>query len=118
MIPSRSSEDMALVASLPIRNRATLAGNLINASPIGDMTNLLMALGARVVLAQRRGAPAHETRELPLEALYLGYKTLAMESDEVVREICFEVGATRSGATRSASRRSPRGRWLGHRLGL
>ena len=34
-------------ASTVIRNRATVAGNLINASPIGDLTILLLALGAR-----------------------------------------------------------------------
>ena len=41
-----------LIASWQIRNRATLAGNIVNASPIGDFTALLLALDARVVLEQ------------------------------------------------------------------
>ena len=42
---------MALMGSLPIRNRATIAGNLVNASPIGDMTIMLLALDAEICLA-------------------------------------------------------------------
>ena len=34
------------VASLPVRNRATVGGNIVNASPIGDFTIMLLALGA------------------------------------------------------------------------
>ena len=41
-----------LIASWQIRNRATLAGNIVNASPIGDFTALLLALDARVVLEE------------------------------------------------------------------
>lgn len=90
MIPS-IKQDMALIASLPIRNRATIAGNLINASPIGDMTALMLALGATVELRARDGA----SRDLALEDLYLGYKTLAREPDEVVAELRFEVVGAR-----------------------
>ena len=51
---------MSRIASLQIRNRATLGGNIINASPIGDMTILLLALEAVLVLendAQSRTVP-------------------------------------------------------------
>ena len=78
--------DMELIASLPIRNRATLAGNLINASPIGDMTIMLLALGAEIQLWHRGTG---ESRWLELPDLYLGYKTLAREPDELVRAIRF-----------------------------
>ena len=43
-------EYMFLIASWQIRTRATLGGNIINASPIGDMTILLMALDSLLVL--------------------------------------------------------------------
>ena len=37
---------LKLVSSTPIRNMATLAGNFVNASPIGDMTAWFLALNA------------------------------------------------------------------------
>jgi xanthine dehydrogenase small subunit len=69
-------------ASIPIRNAATLGGNVANGSPIGDSMPALIALGARVALASRRGE-----RSLPMEDLYIGYQKKAMEADEVVAAI-------------------------------
>ena len=86
MLPSLHA-DMDLIASLPIRNRATFAGNVINASPIGDMTAYLLALGARVTLTDRGTGAA---RTLPLEELYLGYKTLAKTEEEWVTGFDFD----------------------------
>ncbi|MCK7538390.1 MAG: FAD binding domain-containing protein [Marinilabiliales bacterium] len=37
---------MKLIASEPVRNMATVAGNIVNASPIGDMSVMLLALNA------------------------------------------------------------------------
>ena len=66
-------------ASPPIRNSGTLCGNLANGSPIGDSMPVLIALGATVLL--RRGA---QTRELPLDELYLGYQKTALAPGEFV----------------------------------
>ena len=41
-----------LVSSTPIRNMATIAGNFINASPIGDFTIFFLALDAQIDLLQ------------------------------------------------------------------
>jgi xanthine dehydrogenase small subunit len=60
-------------AGLPVRNSGTLGGNVANGSPIGDSMPLLIALGANVVLMSQRGH-----RELPLEALYTGYRQNVM----------------------------------------
>jgi xanthine dehydrogenase small subunit len=98
-------DDMALIASLQIRNRATLSGNVINASPIGDMTAMLLALGARLTLADGAGA----RRQIALEDLYLGYKTLDKRPDELVAEIAFPV--VRSG-DRVAFEKVSKRRWL------
>ncbi|MEM1179589.1 MAG: FAD binding domain-containing protein [Acidobacteriota bacterium] len=76
---------MDLVASWQIRTRSTLGGNLINASPIGDVTILMLALGAVAVFEDLGGAG--ETRELPLEALYRGYKQLDRRPGEVLIEV-------------------------------
>jgi xanthine dehydrogenase small subunit len=47
---------LKLVSSTPIRNMATLAGNFVNASPIGDMTIWFLALDAEIVLAMNERA--------------------------------------------------------------
>jgi xanthine dehydrogenase small subunit len=69
-------------ASPPIRNAGTLAGNVANASPIGDSMPPLIALGARVVL--RKGAAR---RELALEDLYLAYQKTALGPGEFVERV-------------------------------
>jgi len=66
-------------AGLPVRNSGTLGGNVANGSPIGDSMPLLIALGANVVLMSTRGH-----REMPLEALYTGYRQNVMALDEVL----------------------------------
>ncbi|WP_139924309.1 FAD binding domain-containing protein [Hymenobacter sp. DG01] len=76
---------LKLVSSTPIRQMGTVAGNFINASPIGDLTILFLALGAEIELEAASG----QRRTLPLAELYLDYKKLAKAPDEQVREICF-----------------------------
>ncbi len=85
---------LKLVSSTPIRNMATLAGNFINASPIGDMTIWFLALDAEVTLGSQAPLPAspqssENTRTLLLRDLYLGYKQLAKSSDEIITSIRF-----------------------------
>jgi xanthine dehydrogenase small subunit len=43
-------DHLKLVSSTPIRNMATLAGNFVNASPIGDMTIWFLALNAEITI--------------------------------------------------------------------
>jgi xanthine dehydrogenase small subunit len=81
----RLPDYLKLVSSTPIRNMGTVAGNFVNASPIGDLTILFLALGADVTLADARGVG----RPLPLAELYLDYKKLAKAPDEQVTEISF-----------------------------
>ena len=71
------------IASTPIRNRATLAGNIANASPIADMTVLLLALGAELIIKNDHGS----SRTLPLLNTFIGYKKLAINSDERIDAI-------------------------------
>jgi xanthine dehydrogenase small subunit len=81
----RLPEYLKLVSSTPIRNMGTVAGNFVNASPIGDLTILFLALGADITLTNAAGLG----RTLPLAELYLGYKKLAKTADEQVTEISF-----------------------------
>ncbi len=103
---------LKLISSTPIRNMATLAGNFINASPIGDMTVWFLALDAEIILGSPPytvGGPTGNTgtsfvpergvaavsadgvvlRSLPLKDLYLGYKQLAKTDDEYITGIRF-----------------------------
>ncbi len=69
-------------ASPPIRNAATLGGNIANGSPIGDSMPALMVLGASLVL--RKGV---EQRELALDEFYRSYQVNALEPGEFVAGI-------------------------------
>lgn len=71
-----------LVSSTPIRNMATIAGNLVNASPIGDFTIILLALNAQLHLDEDGN-----TRTLALKDFYAGYKQLNKSANEVIRYI-------------------------------
>jgi xanthine dehydrogenase small subunit len=73
-----------LICSQPIRERATIAGNMVNASPIGDMTILFLALDAELIV---RGADGPRT--LPLRELYLGYKQLDLAPGEIIEVVRF-----------------------------
>ncbi|MBK8466485.1 MAG: FAD binding domain-containing protein [Chloracidobacterium sp.] len=81
---------LKLVSSTPIRNMATLAGNFVNASPIGDMTVWFLALDAEIDLCTSPHVSKDSTRTLPLKDLYLGYKQLAKQDDEILTTIRFK----------------------------
>lgn len=66
-----------LFGSLQIRNRATLGGNINNASPIGDMSVFLLSLNAKVFLSNGK-----TIRSLYLKDYFKDYKTLDRNADE------------------------------------
>lgn len=78
-----------LISSTPIRNMATIAGNFINASPIGDFSIFFLALDAHLILTD-----GIKKRELPLRKLYKGYKLLDKKSEEQIEKIWFNIPAT------------------------
>lgn len=65
---------------------ATVAGNLVNASPIGDLAVFLLALNSNIVLNDN-GA----LREIPLKDFFQGYKTLDKTETEFVQEVNFDL---------------------------
>jgi xanthine dehydrogenase small subunit len=71
-----------LVSSTIMRSRATLAGNIVNASPIGDLTIILLALAADLCLVK-----GNTRRELRLKDFFKGYKKLDMKKGEIIETI-------------------------------
>ena len=83
---SRLSKQMKLISSAMIRNVSTLAGNFVNASPIGDMTAFFIALNARIVLSDHK-----KERTILLKDLYKGYKDLDKTEQEIITEIQIDI---------------------------
>jgi xanthine dehydrogenase small subunit len=69
----------AMVGAVQVQNRGTLGGNIVNASPAGDMLPVLLATDASVVLTGMRGE-----RTIPAAAFWTGYRRTARASDELV----------------------------------
>jgi carbon-monoxide dehydrogenase medium subunit len=76
------AEAAAVVGAVQIRNRATLAGNLCNASPAADTAPALLAYGARVVAKGPAG-----TRTIPIDDLFVRSGITTLARGEIVQSI-------------------------------
>ena len=96
------------LASHQVRNRATVVGNVMNASPCSDTAPALLCLGARAIVRSKSGV-----RELPFEHFFAGPKKTRLEKGEFVEKVV--IPAASAGA---------KGRYLklkriaGHDLGI
>ena len=70
------------IASTPIRNWSTMAGNLANASPAADSAPILIVLKAKLKLKSKEGE-----REVPVEDFFLGVRKTILKPNEIIREI-------------------------------
>lgn len=80
------AKHIKLVSSTQIRNMASIAGNFVNASPIGDFTIFFLALDAQLILSD-----GISTREVPLRKFYKGYKIVEKTAEEYIEKIYFEL---------------------------
>jgi xanthine dehydrogenase, small subunit len=87
-------------ASVPIRNSGTFCGNVANGSPIGDSMPFLLATDASVIL--RCG---DATREVPLDAFYLGYQKTDRQRAEFIAAVRIPLRAGRYIASYKISKR-------------
>ena len=72
--------------SLPIRNNATIGGNIINASPIGDSTIFFMAMNTKLYLSDGKSI-----REVLLKDFYKGYKNIDKRNEEILDYLSFSI---------------------------
>ena len=100
------AEAAAVVGSVQIRNRATLAGNLCNASPAADTAPALLVHGATVVAAGPGGM-----RRVPLDEFFVRSGVTTLQPGELVTAI--EIPARQA---RLASAHQRRTRRRGHDL--
>lgn len=77
---------LKLISSTPIRNMATVGGNLVNASPIGDLTIFFLALNSKINLQDKTSI-----RTIALQSFYKGYKQLDKKKEEFIHSIQFKI---------------------------
>ena len=102
-----------------IRNRATMGGNLVTASPIGDSAPVLLALDAKVVIVAQASSlcvsedqknkltgkmpvPLRE-RTLPISEFFVAYRKTALQKGEILKTIIVPRGISKPGLTRKGS---------------
>lgn len=76
---------VSLIGSWQIRNIATIGGNLCNASPAADSAPPLLALDARVVIADVKGE-----KEVPLSSFFTGPGETVLGPDQLLKEIIID----------------------------
>mgnify|MGYP003624312876 FL=1 len=77
---------LKLVSSEQIRNMASLGGNFVNASPIGDMTIFFLALNSNITIVNSE----EQERTIALKDFYKDYKKIDLHEGELLKEICFK----------------------------
>ena len=83
---------LKLVSSEQIRNMASMGGNLVNASPIGDMTIFFLALNSDITIINED----QKERTIALKNFYQGYKEFDLNTGELLKEIRFKLPTKQS----------------------
>jgi xanthine dehydrogenase small subunit len=75
-----------LISSEQIRNMGTIAGNFVNASPIGDLSIFFLALNASIILKE-----SNNTRKIALKDFFIDYKKLNLNKGEYIESVVIPV---------------------------
>ena len=78
----------ATIGAAQIQNRATIGGNIANASPAGDSLPALLALGALIVVSG-----PHGKRAVPYNAFHTGYRQTVLDPSELIERILLPLPA-------------------------
>jgi CO/xanthine dehydrogenase FAD-binding subunit len=84
------AEAAATIGAAQIQNRGTIGGNVMNASPAGDMLPLLLACDAQLVAGTAQGE-----RWIPVREFWPGYRRTALEPSELLLRIAIPLPAGR-----------------------
>jgi len=105
---------LRVFGSRQIRNRATMGGNIVTASPIGDSAPVLLALDTQVVLVGQASSlspskikisdtgktPVLRERTLPISEFFVSYRKTALQPGEILKTIIIPRGGPKTGLTR------------------
>ncbi len=75
------SEMLSLFGAKQIRNRATIGGNIATASPIGDITPVLFAYDADIIVSGKK------ERKININDFITGYRQTVLKLDELIKKI-------------------------------
>jgi xanthine dehydrogenase molybdopterin binding subunit/xanthine dehydrogenase small subunit len=84
---------LRVFGSRQIRNRATMGGNIVTASPIGDSAPVLLAMDAKVVIASLKAGEGGvsgevvQERTVPIEEFFVAYRKTALQPGEILKSI-------------------------------
>jgi len=70
------------IGSAQLRNRATVVGNIVTASPANDTISALVALDSKVIIDSSGGS-----REIPIRDFFTGFRKTVLKRSELVRSI-------------------------------
>ena len=94
-------EAAATIGAAQIQNRATIGGNIANASPVGDSLPALLALDAQIVLSGPQGR-----RTVPYEAFHVRYHKTVLEAEELIERVVIPLPAPKVQAFRKVGTRA------------
>ncbi|NPA68570.1 MAG: 2Fe-2S iron-sulfur cluster binding domain-containing protein [Chlorobi bacterium] len=76
-----------LISSEQIRNAGTVAGNFVNASPIGDLTIFFLALNAELTVTNNE----NKERKILLKDFFKSYKQVDLNKGEIIKNLKFKI---------------------------